>query len=962
MTKTKCIGLLLAVLFLFSFQNTQAQTISGSIIDAETSEPLIGAAIIIKGTTIGAQTDFDGKFSFQTEQKPPFTFLISYLGYDNLELPIASPDALKSLKIKLKPSSVKIEGVEVVDSRISEKQKESALTVETMGIIAIKETPAANFYEGLGNLKGVDVTSSSLSFKVINTRGFNSTSPVRSLQIIDGVDNQSPGLNFSLGNFLGASELDVQKVDLIVGASSAYYGPNAFNGVIAMQTKSPFIHKGLSVSLKGGEREMFEGGIRFAQAFQNKKGEDKFAYKLNLYYLRANDWEADNYAPSTDSRADENNPGGFDAVNIYGDESLAGGNDFTSFSNQILRPGLNTIYRNGYREIDLVNYNTRNYKASASFHYKIKDDVELIAASNFGSGTTVYQGENRYNLRGILFFQNRLEVKKEGKFFVRAYATNEDAGQSFDAVVTAFRMNDVAKRNGDWNVDYINKWSEAFNINRVRALGDGNTTIQQLYNNSVIAGYDTALANSILELNRDSIVKWHNEIRTSVNNNTILASQSPFFEPGTERFDSLYNVVTSRNFNENGSRFFDKSALYHIHGEYKLTPKNWAEITLGTNGRLYTPNSRGTIFSDSLLNPADTLPDGRKNPDGEYNRITNYEFGVYAGIDKKFWDNKMKVNIAARMDKNQNFNVLFSPAASLVYSPSVDHTLRLSFSSAIRNPTLADQYLFYDVGRAILLGNLNGYDSLVTVGSFVNYLNTTNTDTLAYFNVNPIRPEVARTIEGGYRTTLWKHVYFDASYYFSFYKYFIGYKLGIDLDVDSVTNLVDDFQAYRIATNSDDLVTTQGFSAAISYFFKKYYTLSGNYSWNVIDLRNADKEIIPAFNTPPNKFNVGFSGRDIPIKLKDWRTQHWGFGINYKWVQGFEFQGSPQFTGSIPSYGMLDVQVNKAVPKIYCTFKVGASNVLNNKVFQVYGGPRVGRLAYVSILFEFDKFQKESKN
>src|SRR5690606_15317953 len=118
-------------------------------------------------------------------------------------------------------------------------QKESPLTVETMGIIAIKETPAANFYEGLGNLKGVDVTASSLSFKVINTRGFNSTSPVRSLQIIDGVDNQSPGLNFSLGNFLGASELDVQKVDLIVGASSAYYGPNAFNGVIAMQTKSP---------------------------------------------------------------------------------------------------------------------------------------------------------------------------------------------------------------------------------------------------------------------------------------------------------------------------------------------------------------------------------------------------------------------------------------------------------------------------------------------------------------------------------------------------------------------------------------------------------------------------------------------------------------------------------------------------------------------------------------------------
>ena len=78
------------------------------------------------------------------------------------------------------------------------------------------------------------------AFKVINSRGFNSTSPVRSLQLIDGVDNQAPGLNFALGNFLGASDLDVMKVEIIQGASSAYYGPGAFNGVINITTKDPF--------------------------------------------------------------------------------------------------------------------------------------------------------------------------------------------------------------------------------------------------------------------------------------------------------------------------------------------------------------------------------------------------------------------------------------------------------------------------------------------------------------------------------------------------------------------------------------------------------------------------------------------------------------------------------------------------------------------------------------------------
>jgi outer membrane receptor protein involved in Fe transport len=81
----------------------------------------------------------------------------------------------------------------------------------------------------------------------------------------------------------------------------------------------------------------------------------------------------------------------------------------------------------------------------------------------------------------------------------------------------------------------------------------------------------------------------------------------------------------------------------------------------------------------------------------------------------------------------------------------------------------------------------------------------------------------------------------------------------------------------------------------------------------------------------------------------------WGYGINWKWQQGFVFEGSPQFTGEVPAYGMLDFQANKYFPEEKMTLKFGASNVLNNEVIQVYGGPRVGRLAYVSILFDFSK-------
>jgi outer membrane cobalamin receptor len=264
-----------------------------------------------------------------------------------------------------------------------------------MDILAIKECPQTSFYEALGTMKGVDLTSASLGFTIINTRGFNSTSPVRSLQLIDGVDNQSPGLNFSLGNFLGCADLDVLKVDIISGASSAYYGPNAFNGVISMTTRSPFVKPGLEVSAKVGERSLAEASVRWAQVLKNKAGEERFGYKVNLFYMRANDWEADNTDVTQQSHSGKDNPGGYDAVNRYGDEYY-GNADFSSVSR--LYPGLGIWYRTGYMEKEIVDYNTENLKASAALHYRIrpatdgKREIEAIVASGFGAGTTCLPG------------------------------------------------------------------------------------------------------------------------------------------------------------------------------------------------------------------------------------------------------------------------------------------------------------------------------------------------------------------------------------------------------------------------------------------------------------------------------------------------------------------------------------------------------------------------------------------
>ena len=864
-----------------------------------------------------------------------FTAFFSYIPLTNAQQKDENP-----------PDSIeKFDVITIKQNRLKEKLKESPLTVESMGSQSIRETPASDFYEALGHLKGVDVTSASLGFKIVNTRGFNSTSPVRTLQVIDGVDNQSPGLNFSLGNFLGASELDVVNQEIVVGASSAYYGPGAFNGVISMTTKDPFKHQGLQVKQKIAERGLTETAVRYAKAFGGKPGEEKWAMKGNIFYMQAYDWEANNLdAVKSGSRLDsinnQFNPGGYDAVNRYGDELLSPNeNNATTRSQQWQYPGLMRFNRQGYMEKDIVDYNTYNFKTSFMTAYrpnpKKTDQIEYQV--NYGMGTTVYQGDNRYSLRDIKFLQNRFEYKNKNGF-IRAYATHEDAGRTYDAVFTALLMQKAAKQDDLWGGDYYAYWKNRF-VPKMKKL-PGYPTGDWLSNPNWFKDLELMMAQ-----NQDSLFIWHQQcanLADRPNNylgipHTNQPNTYQRFAPGTERFDSLKNAITSRrSFGEGGSGFYDKSALYHIQGERKFKLLDRTNLTSGFSSRLYTPNSMGTIFSDT---------NGRV--------IRNYEFGVYAGVEQRSKDNKLKINATARVDKNVNFPFIFSPAASMVYTPNKISYYRVSLSAGVRNPTLADQYLYYNVGRAILLGNINGYDSLVTIPSLYDALSGLTADfkKLQWFSVDPVRPEKVKSIEVGYKSFLASNkLNIDASAYFSYYQDFIGYEIGFDPNIIYNIGVISGGQVYRIATNAKSTVTTMGLSVGTNYFFAKNYTAGFNYSFNQLNKTDTDDPIIPAFNTPKNKFNVSLSGQNLEIeKLK---MENLGFSINYKWVQGFRFEGSPQFTGDVPAYYLIDIMFSKVIPKYKAMIKFGASNVTNNMVMQVYGGPQIGRMAYFSVYFD----------
>jgi len=749
------------------------------------------------------------------------------------------------------------------------------------------------------------------------------------------VDNASPSVNFALGNFLGSSELDLRNVDLIVGASSAFYGPNAFNGVIKMTSKDPFFSKGLSAFVKGGERNILESGIRWADAIKNKKGNDVFAYKLNFSFLTADDWEANNFAPIDSSKVPQTHYAGYDAVNIHGDEYDTSF-DFTKVSPWASR-GMTIFYRNGYKESELLDYETENYKANMSLNFRLQpnrgiESPELIWSNNFSQGSTIFQGSARFRLLDVRYLTSKIELRKRDKFFLRAYLTADGVGDTYNPFATAQKLNEAAKDNELWKNLYADAWLGNFGSRAVE-LGYPEIEIVDGMASFDYDAYDAFFANPGIQ---DSLAVWHQKTTEIVNASSEQGGK-PFLQPGTPAFKEEFDKITSTLTSAGGAKLFTASEMYHVAGEYIFEPKFVDKITVGGSYRLYTPDTRGTIFADTT----------------DLITITNSELGFYYGLEKKLFANRLNLAITARVDKNQNFNWISTPAASLVFKPTENDYFRFSFSSAIRNPTLPDQYFWLDVGPAIFAGSVNGFKDLLTIESFEDFALDLDRNRLKYFDIAPIKPEKVQTFEFGYRSVFFDDLFFDASYYFNIYDQFLGYRIGLDIEFNEL-NLPSNVEVLRASANAESLVTTQGAAVGLNYYFKNYYQLAGNYTWSKLNTQT-DDEIIPAFNTPEHKFNFSFSGRDVPISIGNFQSNNFGFNINYKWIDSFLFEGSPQFTGIIPRYDLLDLQVNYEFKKINTTLKVGASNILNNLHFETVGGPLVGRLGYVKLTYDFKK-------
>lgn len=939
--------LLFSALFLtFSLSSTlfAQQKISGVVTDKNSREPQGFANVVVKGTTYGTSTDANGKFELMVDfgDSSEVVLQVSYIGYEMQELAVSK--GVTYIEFRLQPAIVFTKEVVISASRVGESIMEAPVQIEKITAKQVENAASGDFYQGLGNMQGIDVVTSSFGFKAVNARGFNTTSPVRSVQFIDGMDNQAPGLNFPVGNLVGASDLDIENVEIINGAASALYGANALQGIINMTTKDPYKYPGLDVMVKGGNRDFINGQFRFAKTFGK---ENRIGFKLTGDYMSADDWVADDTGANKYGDLETEVDLTRIVVQKQFDESLTQEerDDFIALNAAmdffpVAYPGKIQITTPGYMENDIVSVSdpqARSVKTGAGLYYKFNDSLQASYLFKYGEGSAIYQGTNRYAIKNIRFQQHKLELKGSN-FLVKGYTTTENAGDSYDIVFTGINLSKVGIAN------YVSNY-----------LGEYFGKLQQLT--------DT------FENEPD---KWmvdssHASARQYVKDNP------GWLEPGTAGYDSVWNTIVANPDFEKGSKFTDQSSFQHLEGQYNFSLFNFAEVIAGGAGRRYNPQSFGTIFSDTLVNPADTLENGASNPDAEYVDISTYEFGGYAQFTKRLLNDRLKLIASFRADKNKNYKEQYSPRFSGVYTMG-DHNFRFAAQQAFRAPTLQDQYLLLDIGPITLAGNLNGVDnaySLSSVQEFkriyedsVGYNSLTGDsvyeirmpDLLETVTLAPIKPENVKTLELGYRGVIIKGLYLDMTAYYSIYTNFIGQtrlvkltqpgaKAGKESGEDALINNSEQtptYKVYQFPTNSSNDVFTYGGTVGLNYYFKTFIA-SGNYTYSDIDSSGLiEDDIIPGFNTPKHKFNLGLDGNKVYKNL--------GFSIRYKWSDAFRWQSSFG-DGDVSSYSTVDAQVNYEFPKIKSIFRVGASNIFDVQVRQAYGSPYIGRLVFTSWTF-----------
>jgi iron complex outermembrane recepter protein len=978
-----------------------AQTpIRGRIVDAGTANELVGASVTVKGTVRGTITDNRGIFALSVPQRPPFVVVVSAIGYRSKEYIIKPGQSVLNVAMDEEQKL----GQEIISSasRMEESVLRSPVSVEKVNVQTLQASPANTVYESLGYLKGVTMSRQSVLFQSLSIRGFGSNGNVRVVQLSDGMDNQSPGLNFSVGNLVGISELDMESMELLPGAASALYGPNAVNGLLLMTSKSPFRYQGLSAQVKTGvmrasnrtteDTPLYEGSIRYAKAFGNK-----FAMKVSASYSKATDWEATDYrnqslsngkTPQTGSPTDLD----YDGVNIYGDASVnvysalrgngipGDGSNGTSMAlgqlttttiplagNQTLPQltGLTpnqlfdiviprtVVTRPGYRENQLIDYTVDNLKLTGALHYRINNRIEAIVQASYGRGNTFYTAQERYHIRDFHLLQYKAELRGP-TFYMRGYVSHEDGGKSYGLGTLGQGLNEAGSPT-------VSRWIPTMLSTYAQSAFQGYAAS---YLGAIGAGQTQAAAQAAAKRFTESQqMTWLEQARTIANQNQL--------QPGTPAFQKAYDEIVDRTLPGDfsgtepkvGAKFIDRTTI--VQGEFmfdfrRLINPRKLELLVGGNLRQYNLNSAGTLFA---------LDDA-----GNEFRVSEYGGYVQAG---RSFAGLLKLTGSLRYDKNQNFDGQFSPRLAAVLSLGKDrqHNVRASLQQGFRIPTLQAQYsdvrtpTFRAIGGLPFLKDRYNFNTnpVYTQESVLAFQEAIKTQPVAeagelleqYPATFKWNPELVQTIEVGYKTLLGQRLLIDAYYFYNRFLNFEGGQTGFQDASPGRSgfplSIISDATRtqYTFPVNLPIILQNHGWAVGAELPLPANFLLGGNVAFNaLINGNDIPQGFVSFFNTPKYQYTLSLANRNL-------LNSGVSFNAIFHQQDGTVWDGTfapTQTTAArqtyVPGFRTLDAQISKKILPLRSIIKVGGTNLLNELYTQSWGTPSIGATYYISLTFD----------
>ena len=953
------------IISIFAF--AQRTTINGNVKNSVTGDVVSAASITVKVSGTGIFTDDKGNFTFTTTQKFPVTLIISSIGFATQEVTVSN--SAEFVQVNFKPASTLGQEVVIAATRTPSLILESPVSIERVSLAGIRNASSPSYYDAIGNLKGVDMTTSSFAFRTPSTRGFNGSGNLRFNQLVDGMDNQAPALNFAVGSVVGLTELDVESMELLPGASSALYGSGGENGTLLINSKSPFKYQGLSFEIKQGINHIdnyerrgapyFDWSLRWA-----KKVSDKFAFKIGAQLVQAQDWQANDtrdlfrnniissLKPGGTRQSDPN----YDGVNVFGDEASASLQAFAqAVRAQLLAGGgaavtgaVDAYLTAGLTPAQIAaqfggNPGLAPYAKYLPFLIPTSS-VQGNPYNNFLRGQNVSRtgynekdlvNYNAYNMRFSLGLNYKITDDIEASFLGyigtgTSVYTGADRYSLKDLKMGQYKLEVKSKNwflrgytSQENSGNSYTATTAALFINRVWQ-SDANwfQTYAGTYASAklgLITGVPTTLSDSF----------YHATARGQADVGRLL--------PGTAAFNTAFQNAINTNVSAGGAKFADRSSLYHYEGQINLTDQvKFAEVLVGASMRQYILNSQGTIFVDTA------------------GTIKINEYGAYVQAQKKFINDILKLTGSVRYDKNQNFQGRFTPRVSALIKVAQDNNIRLSYQTAYRFPSTQDQYINLLTGGANrLIGGLAQFNTFFhfdtnpayTVQSITAYRAdaTPNPTVLKQAQFQTIRPESMESYEIGYKGLLTKKLLVDVYYYYSKYKDFIA-RTAVGRGVSGIpANAPIDLASPFTTNNYSFVVNSPTPVKATGYGFGFEWNVCTNYMFTANGFGDQLKDIpaglVTFFNTPKFRYNLGLSNSDV--------YNGWGFNVNYRWQDKINWEGTFG-TGEVPAYGTLDGMISYKFKAIKSLLKFGATNFLNKYYRSAFGNPQVGGLYYVS--------------